>query len=231
MQRRHSGRCCSTPEKRPGVEIKIFLLEIGAKHAGGLVEHVEAQICLPMIERFRVDEDLDLLEKIRRGHQIDGAGGRLDLAQIRIEIERRRQRLDLRIRQAMVDVRRITARDDRHLRLGERSLHGENGVRIFLRLRRRFARKLQHVGDVHEELGADVLRFFVVVQVEVAVRQREPALVKAADDAADVVVIGRRSKAEEHAVGLRIAPGPCRGNRQVLLWRRDRRAAPSISFG
>ena len=128
-------------------------------------------------------------------------------------VERRCQRLDFLERHFVVLVLGIAAQNDLHGGFGQIGFHGQNGLRVRGGLGRHFAAQLEHAGDVFHVLVTNFFRFCIVVQIELAARQRHAGLIKRRESHTGVVKAGLRIDSEKYSliggVNKTQVGGPC----------------------
>ena len=94
----------------------------------------------------------------------------------------------------------IAAQNDLHGGLGQFGFHGQHGLRVRGGLGRRFAAQLQHAGHVFHVLVANLFRFCIVVQIELAAGQRHAGLIERRQSHAGVVKAGLRIDSEQYSL-------------------------------
>ena len=102
------------------VEVEIGVHKSGRKIAGVRLHEVPAEISLPARQIFFIDFRVERFEKVRSGHIQAGERGEADLGEIRIPLERRRQRLEFLHCHLVIELLRIAPLHTRHRALSQR---------------------------------------------------------------------------------------------------------------
>ena len=120
-----------SPGQRVVEEVEILVDEGLAKIRRGLVGQLPFQIYLPVGDGMLLDGLLQATEEVRRGDKKSLLRGSMDQGQIALPVEGRRQFLDLRQSQLVVDVFGIAALHHVHGGFGQLGFHLENnrGIR------------------------------------------------------------------------------------------------------
>ena len=115
-----------------------------------------------------------------------------------------RQSLHLRQRHLVVLILGIAPHHNVHSRLSQCNLNRENRLRIRHSLGARHAAQFEHARHVFHILIANLFRFLVFLEVELASRQIHPRLVQRGQRHLGVIEIRRRVNPKQHSLILRI---------------------------
>ncbi len=150
---------------------------------------MEAEIRLPVIDRFAFQVAVHLLEK-RRGSDIQN-GNRwiVAIGIIRVPIEIRSQLLQSRQIHLVLELVRVAALYGRHRRTRQLRLHFHHQVGVGLRGSRAVAEQFENILHVLNVAFTRLFRFRVVLRVVVAIGQAEAALVERRDHLLRIVGI------------------------------------------
>ena len=152
-------------------------------------EQIIGEQCLPRIERHVAHDGAKASEIARLPHH-DGRGvgaesGRTQKGRQILRRDQRRQAGDIGL---VVGLDRVAVFDPRPLQSGQRGFQRDDVVGAFLR--RRLAGQRQQFGDVLAIGRSDRLKMRVVLEIVIAVRQAEPALVQMRDIDGGIVLVG-----------------------------------------
>ena len=159
------------PGQTVGEEVEVFVDHSLVHVRRRFVNDLPAQIGFPMIERMLLQQFLFRAEEIRRRQNVVVAGRSLHCLQVRIPINRWRKFTHLGQAHLVVNVLGIAALDVVHLRLRDFGFEFDHRAGVGSGLRRRFARKGEHLLQVCTILLEDLGRLLVCFQIVIAIGQ------------------------------------------------------------
>ena len=173
--------------QRLAVEVEARARQPPAENRRGRARQVPAQVVLPVVERCRVQKGVEALEEVGNGHVQVRRLRRAHGGEVVLPFQRRGERFQIVAGHLVVDVERVAALHLLQRHAGQRRLDAEDPLRRQSGALLRVSEQLEHPHQVVAIAIARLARLGVVLEVVVAVRQTEPALVDDGDDRGGVL--------------------------------------------
>ena len=175
------------------------------------MDHLPAEIGLPMVERVAVDQLFLGAEEIGRGHDVVIAGGSIHGFEVTVPIDGGRQGANLRQAHFVVDVFGIAALDVIHLGLRQRGFEFDDRARIGGGLRFRLTCQREHLLQMRAVLDENFFRLVVGLQIVVTIGKAESGLIDLCDHHRGIVVVLLAGEAEERRTAFVVSGLPGAG--------------------
>ncbi len=184
-------------------------------------------VCLERVQRFGFQNAIHLLEKIGVRHVQLGELRRTHCRQVAIQIEIGSEGDGVVAAHLVVLVLRVAAGGAVHGRLGQSGFDTQHGLRGIGCLLRRLANQRKRLRDIFHQVLPHRFHFRVVIlEVVVAVRQRQAALIDIGDNLVGVVQIGPCVETEERGAADQPQVGDFIDQRALVLHCRN-----AVEFG
>ena len=184
-------------------------------------QHMPTHIRLQRIQRQRRNHSVDLPEEIRIGDIHRGEVRRTDSRKIAIERKLRRHRHHFLARHLVIAVLRIAHLGAVHRVRRQQGFDHQHSLRRTRRLLRRLARQREHLRHILRQMLPHLDFVGVVLDVVVAIRQRQPSLPDVSDHLIRIVQIRRRIKIEQRIRPDQMNAGDLLNQRALVLHRRN----------
>src|ERR1700677_3021975 len=180
-----------------------------------MMNRLPAHVSLPVFQGLLHQQFVFGAEKIWRTDDVVIACRSVHRLQVDIPLNMRSEFAQLNQAEFIINVLWIAALDVIHLRLSQRGLNCDDRIRIGSSLRLWFAGQDEHLLHVRAEFLQSLPRLVVGIDVVIAIRKTEAALIDLRDHLRGVVIILPAAKTEKWRVRLIVGTLPRAGKLMV----------------